>query len=146
MTTENLYIRQATGDDEEILYQMICNLENKTMDREAFRSVFLKNVISERICYLVAELSGRPVGMGSCHVQPLLHHACMVGEIQEMYVDEACRSQNIGKAIVAGLVTFAQSRGALQIEVTSNNVREKAHAFYQREGFSKSHVKLVRYL
>ena len=70
---------------------------------------------------------------------------CMVAEIQEMFVKEEYRSKEIGKALVEALVFFAKSKSALQIEVTSNNVRENAHRFYQKEGFKKSHVKLVRY-
>lgn len=145
MSVAALQIRKATRDDAQTVYQMICSLENKTLDRDAFAFVFDKNLQEDRICYLLAEVNGVPVGMGSCHVQPLLHHVCMVAEIQEMFVEPEFRSMEIGKALVEQLVAFAQSKDAKQIEVTSNNVRENAHRFYQKEGFKKSHVKLVRY-
>ncbi len=83
--------------------------------------------------------------MVSCHIQPLLHHAALVSEIQEMYVKDEFRSQQIGKALMEYVVGFAKSMGAVQMEVTSRSTRENAHRFYQREGFEKSHVKLVRY-
>ena len=38
---------------------------------------------------------------------------------------------------------FAETRGAAQIEVTSNLVRHDTHRFYEREGFQKTHAKLV---
>ena len=138
-------IREATIADREILYQMICGLENALLDRGAFDFVFNKNRKSQNIRYFLAELSGKPVGMISCHIQPLLHHAALVSEIQEMYVEPEFRSKLIGKALMAHVVDFAKSAGAIQMEVTSRNVREQAHRFYQREGFEKSHVKLVRY-
>jgi len=145
MISSKLHIRTATDKDEEIIYNMICHLENKILSRESFNFVFHHNLAQQHICYLIADFDQEPVGMGSCHVQPLLHHVCMVAEIQEMFVKEEYRSKEIGKALVEALVFFAKSKSALQIEVTSNNVRENAHRFYQKEGFKKSHVKLVRY-
>jgi len=145
MVTSALHIRPATESDENTIYTMICDLENTELSRTAFNHVFHTNLAQERICYLIAELDQKPVGMGSCHVQLLLHHVCMVAEIQEMYVMPEYRSNEIGKALVRQLIAFAKSKGALQIEVTSNNVRENAHRFYEKEGFKKSHVKLVMY-
>jgi len=145
MISKALHIRLATGNDDDTVYRMICDLENKTLNRTSFNHVFHRNLSNDYICYLIAELNGAPVGMGSCHVQPLLHHVSMVAEIQEMYVQADYRSMEIGKALVEQLVVFAKSKAASQIEVTSNNMREHAHRFYQKEGFQKSHVKLVRY-
>lgn len=145
MADSNLHIRTAETNDEETVYNMICDLEDKELDRESFNNVFHTNLTQDRIQYLIAEIEGEPVGMGSCHTQLLLHHVCVVAEIQEMYVSPQHRSKEIGKAIVGKLIDFAKSKNALQIEVTSNNVRENAHRFYQKEGFKKSHVKLVMY-
>ncbi|GLU51988.1 GNAT family N-acetyltransferase [Dyadobacter frigoris] len=145
MAVSNLFIRVATEKDEETVYNMICDLEDKEFDRESFNNVFHTNLAQDRIQYVIAELGGEPVGMGSCHTQFLLHHACVVAEIQEMYVSPQYRSKEIGKALVEKLIDFAKSKNALQIEVTSNNVRESAHRFYEKEGFKKSHVKLVMY-
>ncbi|TDE14565.1 GNAT family N-acetyltransferase [Dyadobacter psychrotolerans] len=141
----NLIIRKADKADEVVIYQMICGLEDVILDRLAFNHVFLQNIKATNITYFIAEISNIPVGVVSCHIQPLLHHAALVSEIQEMYVDPAYRSQSVGKALMEHVVSFAKSEGAVQIEVTSRNTREDAHRFYQREGFAKSHVKLVRY-
>ncbi|KAA6439455.1 GNAT family N-acetyltransferase [Dyadobacter flavalbus] len=145
MNLETLKIRTVAGEDEEIIYRMICGLENMEMDRTAFNKVFRANLKSDNIQYFIAELNGNPVGMVSCHIQPLLHHAALVSEIQEMYVEPDYRSAKIGKALMEHVTAFAKSQGAVQMEVTSRNTRENAHRFYQREGFEKSHVKLVRY-
>lgn len=145
MNLEALQIRAVTGEDEEIIYQMVCGLENMEMDRTAFNMVFRRNIRAENIQYFIAELEGKPVGMVSCHIQPLLHHAALVSEIQEMYVEPDYRSAKIGKALMDHVTAFAKNKGAVQMEVTSRNTREHAHRFYQREGFEKSHVKLVRY-
>lgn len=140
-----LSIREVTIGDRDTIYNMICGLENVVMDREGFDFVFEKNLTSANIRYFLGEYLGKPVGMVSCHIQPLLHHAALVSEIQEMYVKPEYRSRQFGKALIAHVVDFARANGAIQMEVTSRNIREQAHRFYQREGFENSHVKLVRY-
>ncbi|MCF0053525.1 GNAT family N-acetyltransferase [Dyadobacter sp. LJ53] len=145
METQRITIRQAGESDKTIVYDMICRLENMVMDVAGFDFAFDKNIKNPDIGYFIAELNAKPVGMVSCHIQPLLHHAALVSEIQEMYVEREYRSQQVGKALMQHVTDFAKSKGSIQMEVTSRNVREQAHRFYQREGFEKSHVKLVRY-
>ena len=60
-----------------------------------------------------------------------------------MYVDPSVRSRGIGKALIQAVVDFARQQGAQQIEDTSNKVRVDTHRFYEREGFHKTHDKLV---
>lgn len=115
------------------------------LDRPGFDAAFDRNIASPNITYFLAEHDRQPVGMVSCHIQPLLHHAALVSEIQEMYVEPKYRSQQVGKALMAHVTAFAKGEGAIQMEVTSRATRGQAHRFYEREGFEKSHVKLVRY-
>ena len=145
MKNENLTIREAVAADKAVVYDMICDLENMIMDVAGFDCAFDTNIQNPNITYFLAELDDRPVGMVSCHIQPLLHHAALVSEIQEMYVAPEYRSRQIGNALMEHVTAFAKTKGAIQMEVTSRNTREAAHRFYQREGFEKSHVKLVRY-
>ncbi|ACT96876.1 GCN5-related N-acetyltransferase [Dyadobacter fermentans DSM 18053] len=140
-----LTIRRASIADRAIIYDMICGLENTALDRKGFDAAFDRNITSPNISYFIAELAGSSVGVVSCHIQALLHHAALVAEIQEMYVEPEHRSQHVGKALMDHVAAFAQAEGAIQMEVTSRATREQAHRFYQREGFEKSHVKLVRY-
>ncbi|WP_373514307.1 GNAT family N-acetyltransferase [Persicitalea sp.] len=136
-------IRPAQPTDATALYQMLCELENERMNREAFDEVFLTNLVNRNVLYLIAESAGQPVGMASCHVQLLLHHAAPIAEIQEMYIDPSARSQGIGKRFIKAILEFAFTCGATQIEVTSNLTRHDTHRFYEREGFQKTHAKLV---
>lgn len=145
MDAEQLLIRKATQADKETIYAMICDLENTEIDRPGFDMAYEKNIKAENITYFIAVLNGIPVGMVSCHIQPLLHHAALVSEIQEMYVRPEFRSQSIGHELMQRVVAHAKENGAIQIEVTSRSTRESAHKFYQKEDFAKSHVKLVRY-
>lgn len=138
-------IRPASAADRETIYNMICGLENTRLDRAGFDRALDRNLASGYVTYFIAHQEGMPVGMVSCHIQPLLHHAAPVAEIQEMYVEQAFRSMQVGKALMDHVTAFAQAEGAIQIEVTSRGTRVQAHRFYEREQFEKSHVKLVRY-
>ncbi len=138
-----LILRPARPADDDAFYRMLCDLENEALDRESFAMAFLTNLGNENIRYLIAETHGSPVGMASCHVQWLLHHAAPVAEIQEIYVDPTLRSQGIGQKLIEAIKKFAEVRGAAQIEVTSNLTRHDTHRFYEREGFKKTHAKLV---
>lgn len=142
---DRLLIRKVVREDEETIYGMICRLESAVLDRIGFDMAFRRNLVSDHINYFIAEFNGEPVGMISCHIQPLLHHAALVSEIQEMYVEPEFRSRFIGRELIKHAVEFAKNQGAIQMEVTSRKTRENAHKFYEREGFEKSHVKLVRY-
>ena len=50
------------------------------------------------------------------------------------------RSAGIGKAMIARAIEIAQQRGCQRVELTSSASRKDAHRFYQRLGFSASHV------
>ncbi|TDB65155.1 GNAT family N-acetyltransferase [Arundinibacter roseus] len=138
-----LKIRLARASDRDELYQMLCDLENEQLNKKSFTSVFEKNLTQPQIRYFIAEQAGRIVGMASCHVQLLLHHAGPVGEIQEMYVQPSVRSQGIGRALIHEIQKFVLSHNGIQLEVTTNRLRLETHRFYEREGFLKSHFKLV---
>lgn len=125
---------------------MICDLENQTLNYVDFHDVYEHNLRAEHITYFVAEMEGEVIGMISCHIQSLLHHAFLVAEVQEMFVFPSFRSLGVGQSLMNCVVQFAAKQGACQVEVTSRASRTNAHRFYEREGFENSHVKLVKYL
>jgi PhnO protein len=141
---ESRQIRRATEQDCWVLYRMLCELEGQALEKNAFEEVFKINLANESIIYMIAEIDGRPIGMASCHMQWLLHHAGRVAEIQEMFVEPTFRSKGIGKDLVIELADFARAAGALHMEVTSNRIRLDTHRFYEKEGFVNTHFKLIR--
>jgi GNAT superfamily N-acetyltransferase len=66
--------------------------------------------------------------------------------ITGLVVDETKRSRGIGAALVEAAVEWAAGHGYRTIRVRSNVIRERAHAFYERLGFSrvKNQVVFVR--
>jgi GNAT superfamily N-acetyltransferase len=57
-------------------------------------------------------------------------------EIKALVVSDSARSKGIGKYLVQAARNWAKERGCSMLYLSCNIKREKAHAFYQREGFS----------
>ena len=58
-------------------------------------------------------------------------------EISGLVVDEAMRSAGIGRQLLEAGEAWARERGFDGISVRSNVTRERAHAFYERNGFRR---------
>jgi PhnO protein len=139
----NCLIRTVTETDFEAVYHFINALEDFVFPKASQQAIFLENLSNPKHIFLLAVINQIPVGFISCHVQNLIHHGGLVGEIQEMFVLEQYRSKQIGKQLLDELKKIAKEKNVLQLEVTSSFKREKAHAFYEREGFPNTHKKFV---
>jgi GNAT superfamily N-acetyltransferase len=56
-------------------------------------------------------------------------------EISGLVVDERFRSQSVGRALLERAEAWAREKGCNTISLRSNVIRERAHAFYEREGY-----------
>ena len=57
--------------------------------------------------------------------------------IEDVIVDSSARGQGIGEALIKRAIEVAREKGAANISLTSNPVREAANRLYQRMGFKK---------
>ena len=64
-------------------------------------------------------------------------------EIAGLVVDEARRGESLGPLLLRAAEDWARARGCRAVRVRSNVVRERAHAFYEREGYGKVKVQQV---
>ncbi|MEM1003265.1 MAG: GNAT family N-acetyltransferase, partial [Bacteroidota bacterium] len=119
-------------------------LEETEFEIESIKRAFELNIDDPNSIYLIAEINNKSVGYLSCHSQFLLHHGGQkIAEIQEMYVNPENRKMGIGKKMINELKRIAYQKGIEQLEVTSNNKRNKTHRFYEREKFVQSHKKFT---
>lgn len=138
-------LKPVESEDLETIYGFICELEEVSFDLDIFKEIFLKNIDNQNIIYLKAIFQSQISGFISCHLQYLLHHCALIGEIQEMYVSPAFRSQGVGKKLLDETIEICKKRGVSQLEVTSNKKREAAHQFYLSNSFKHTSLKFVRY-
>jgi GNAT superfamily N-acetyltransferase len=113
----------------------------------------------------LSEQLGYPVEMQQLmarfeHISSLGHHALLVTgdhevsgwihleavsdlieetkvEIKALVVDENMRSKGVGTVLVQAAKEWAKTYGSNTIYLSCNIIRDRAHAFYEREGFTK---------
>jgi PhnO protein len=139
-------IRPAIQSDERSVYDLITTLMGFPLDREAFHDVFARNLHCESVLYYVAESDGVIVGFGSLHIELLLHHVGLAGEIQELVVHERLRGEGIGAELASRLEQEAEKRGCVSIEVTTRKRWVDAQRFYKNVGFRQTHVNFTKEL
>jgi ribosomal protein S18 acetylase RimI-like enzyme len=57
--------------------------------------------------------------------------------IEDVIVDNAARGQGVGEALMLRTIEIAREKGAKNISLTSNPMREAANRLYLRVGFKK---------
>ena len=92
---------------------------------------------SERDAIFVAESDGRVIGWIHVSVVELLETDRHV-VINGLVVGEAFRSRGAGILLLQAGEAWAREQGVDRIRVRSNIIRERAHRFYEREGYGKT--------
>jgi len=92
------------------------------------------------VAVLAAE--GRVVGW--THVVPCLQlEDAPYAELAGLVVDESARGIGVGKVLLAAVEAWACTHGFEAMRVRSNVVRERAHRFYEREGYARVKAQAV---
>ncbi len=65
--------------------------------------------------------------------------------IEDVIVDESLRGQGIGEALMRFAIDLARSKGAGNISLTSNPIRESANKLYLKMGFKKRETNAYQY-
>jgi GNAT superfamily N-acetyltransferase len=86
---------------------------------------------------LVAEVSGRVVGVLSLHLFPLFHADYFVGRITALVVRPDHRGRGVARMLLQAAEQHAWSRQAIRVEVDSGGSHEAAPAFYERTGYER---------
>ena len=91
---------------------------------------------------VVADGDGEVIGtMQVTRMPSLSRQAATRLQVETVRVSSRCRSGGVGSAMMRWVVTDAAgAMGATLVQLTSDAVREDAHRFYVRLGFTPSHV------
>jgi GNAT superfamily N-acetyltransferase len=57
--------------------------------------------------------------------------------LEGFVVDESARSRGVGLQLLEAVESKARERGCAEVRVQSNVLRERAHSFYERHGYTK---------
>lgn len=90
---------------------------------------------------VVADRDGRVVGCAQLTVLVgLSRQGTRRGLIESVRVSSGERGGGIGEKLILDLIARARAAGCGLVQLTTDKRRERAHAFYERLGFTASHV------
>ncbi len=137
-------VRPATEYDAPHVHRLIELLETpKKYDFALFSHKYMNNLADPAIVYLVAEAEGSVCAFGSLQFSSPLHHEGPVAEIVELVVEEGFRGAGVGAAMVDKMAALARARGCYFLELSTNRMRERAHRFYEQQGFRLTHYRFT---
>ena len=137
-------LREAKPSDAERIVELIGQLEHE-IDEKSVRKNLVKLKKAGELP-LVATLDKEVVGLIGRHLMVTIHRPAPVGRIPILVVDSSVRGQNIGRMLVDAVEQWCRDKGCKLIEVTSNDRRTAAHAFYRHLGYERTSVRFFKKL
>jgi GNAT superfamily N-acetyltransferase len=96
---------------------------------------------------LVAELDGAIVGTLQLSFLPgLSFRGAWRGQIEAVRIASRLRGQGLGGEMILWAIERCRERGCRMVQLTTHASRERAHAFYERLGFERSHIGMKLHL
>jgi GNAT superfamily N-acetyltransferase len=103
---------------------------------EAFEAI----ASDPRAFLYVATQDGRVVGTFQMNiVRHLTHGGAPVAQIEAVAVSRASRGEGNGTAMMRFALDEGRRLGCIRAQLTSQKRRTRAHAFYERLGFERTH-------
>jgi GNAT superfamily N-acetyltransferase len=135
-------VREARAEDWPAVATLLAELgrpEALGTDFEGdLRQVYERYLARPDTVALVAEVQGRVLGFCDVEFRTRLNFAELQAWIPDLVVGEAERSRGAGRALLARAEEIARHRGCWGMSLESATWRDRAHAFYVREGWTDS--------
>ena len=129
----SIVVREATDGDVDALASLSTQL-GYPADASTMRER-LRRVQSLRAgCVFVAVEDGSVVGWTHVVERVQLEDAPLA-EIAGLIVEGTMRGSGVGAQLLQAAEAWARERGYMRMRVRSNVMRERAHRFYEREGY-----------
>jgi GNAT superfamily N-acetyltransferase len=128
-----LQTRRATTGDAKRLAELTTELGYPTTAKEMKTRISLLKKGGDCAVF-VAESAGQVIGwihVGTCYLLEM--RPC--GEVRGLIVADGKRSLGAGARLLSVAEEWARKHGCESMAVRSNVIRERAHAFYEREGY-----------
>lgn len=137
-------IRDAKPGDAPRLVELIRYLGHEIDEKSVRRNITTMKKSGEPP--LVATLDRHVVGLCGVHRSTMVHRDAPVGRISPLVVAEEAQGRGIGRMLVEAAEEWCRKRGCKLVEVTSNDRRVEAHAFYRHMGYERTSIRFVKNL
>jgi GNAT superfamily N-acetyltransferase len=135
-------IREARPDDWPGVATLLAQLGRPdvrgTNQHDEARQVYEAYLRRPDVAALVAEDGGRIAGFLDMEFRDRLNFTSPQAWIPDLVVDEDTRGAGIGAALIERAEELARDRGCWSMALESATWRERAHAFYVRQGWQET--------
>jgi GNAT superfamily N-acetyltransferase len=137
-------IRDAKPGDAASLVELIHELGHEIDEKHLRKNLTALKKTGETP--LVATLDGKVVGMCGVGRRVVIHRPAPLGRITALVVTKDAQGEGIGRMLVDAAESWMRKEGCQLVEVTSNDRRGAAHAFYRHLGYERSSIRFFKKL
>ncbi len=137
-----LEVRDAKASDALSLAALIGELGAKIDAKQVRRNLVLLKKSGDTP--LVAMLGKEVVGLCGVSRRIAIHRTAPLGRITALVVAKHAQGQGIGRKLVEAAEDWMRKRGCYLVEVTSNDRRAEAHAFYRHMGYQRTSIRFAK--
>jgi GNAT superfamily N-acetyltransferase len=137
-------IRDAKPADAPRLVELVRLLEKDIDEKSLRRNLSALKKSGETP--LVATLGKEVVGLCGISARVMIHREAPIGRISPLVVAEEAQGQGIGRLLVEAAESWMRKKGCKLVEVTSNDRRAEAHAFYRHMGYERTSIRFAKTL
>ncbi|HWJ39019.1 MAG TPA: GNAT family N-acetyltransferase [Sphingomicrobium sp.] len=139
-----LKIRDAKPSDVTRLTELIHELGHEIGEKQVRKNLAALKKSGESP--LVATLDKSVVGLCGVSRRIVIHRPAPLGRITALVVARDTQRHGIGRLLVEAAEEWMRKRGCKLVEVTSNDRRTAAHAFYRHMGYERSSIRFFKKL
>jgi N-acetylglutamate synthase-like GNAT family acetyltransferase len=137
-------IRDARPADAPRLTQLIHELGHEIDEKSVRKNLTALKKLGETP--LVATLDKSVVGLVGIHKTVTVHRDAPLGRLAILVVTEDAQGHGIGRMLVEAAEQLLHKAGCKMVEVTSNDRRTAAHAFYRHMGYERTSIRFMKKL
>ena len=137
-------IRDARPADAPRLVELIRELGHEIDEKQLRKNLAALKKSDETP--LVATLDKAVVGMCGVGRRVVIHRPAPLGRITALIVAKEAQGHGIGRMLVEAAEEWMRKGGCQLVEVTSNDRRAEAHAFYRHLGYERSSIRFFKKL
>jgi GNAT superfamily N-acetyltransferase len=137
-------IREAKTSDSQRLVELIRYLGHEIDEKAVKKNLGKLKKAGEMP--LVATLGKTLVGLVGIHRMVTVHRPAPVGRISVLVVAKEAQDHGFGRLLVEAAEQALKKAGCQIIEVTSNDRRTAAHAFYRHMGYERTSIRFFKKL
>ena len=137
-------IRDAKPSDGPRLVELITELGHEITEKQVRKNLAALKKSGETP--LVATLDKRVVAMCGISRRVVIHRPAALGRITALIVSKELQGEGVGRMLVDAAEEWMRKKGCQLVEVTSNDRRAAAHAFYRHMGYERSSIRFFKKL